>query len=191
MAIRHQGGTGRDPAAAGRPQRAFDDPGGAGLRPSAERICRARSGRSRPRRLCAENRQPSGKKGRTLLADSRGRDAEPARRPRRGSFGRGLQGRRQADPLSRLLLPHPHAAGRRRSGRRLRLSGEGQDERRLRADRRAGGIWQFRHHDLHGQSRRHRVSEGSRAEDRRSSQPRSTPSRRTRLGRRSTIRSNI
>ena len=105
-----------------------------------------------------------GKKGRTLSADNRGRDAEPARRPRRGSFGRGLQGRRQADPLSRLLLPHPHAAGRRRSRRRLRLSGEGQDERRLRAHRCAGGIRQFRHHDLHGQSRRHGIPEGSWAE---------------------------
>ena len=74
----------------------------------------------------------------------------------------GYRAGRQADPLSRLLLPHPQAPGRRRHGRRLRLRGQRQDDRRLRADRLSRPIRQFRHHDLHRQSGRHGVSEGFR-----------------------------
>lgn len=46
--------------------------------------------------------------------------------------------------------------------RRARLRGQGQDDRRLCADRLAGGIRQFRRDDLPGQSCRHRLSKGSR-----------------------------
>ena len=52
--------------------------------------------------------------------------------------------------------------GAERLRRRLRLSGQRQDDRRLCAAGLPGRIRQFWHHDLHGQSRRHGVPEGSR-----------------------------
>ena len=49
------------------------------------------------------------------------------------------------------------------TGDKLTAALDQQDWGRLRPDRHSSRVWQFRHHDFHGQSRRDRAREGSRA----------------------------
>ena len=135
MAVRHQGRARRDLAPPHRPQRALRHPSEPRLCPGAERICLARSGGLGPRCLCAEDRKPVPER----RTDFIGRPPRERSRARLAISLRRLQPKAtrpaEADPLSWLLLPYPHTPGRGRSRRRLRLSRQGQDDRRLCAAR--------------------------------------------------------
>ena len=149
------------------------------------------------RRVLAEVSMRSGSSSRPgqRRTDSIGRPqkerAEPAGRSGGAGFSRGLQGRQHANPLSRLFLPHPDAARRDcSSGGAYDYLVNGKMIGGFALHRLSSRIRQFRHHDLHGQSGRHGVSEGPRRAHRKDRAQGSRPSRRTRLaeGRRQAVK---
>ena len=75
---------------------------------------------------------------------------------------------REARALRRLLLPHPHRAGTRRSGRRFLLPDQRPHDRGPRDGRLARELWRHRRRDVHLRRERGRLPKRPRAEHSRS-----------------------
>ena len=140
----------------------------------------------RRRTSCCSTRRKwsaQGQARRPVLSHARGRAPSPLGQLFASAKAAGTRAtRRQAGPVSRLLLPHPQGAGAGCEGRRLRLRGARQDDRRVRDGGLPGDLRQFGHHDLHRQPRWHGVREGPGAQDGRDRRRRSPSSIPTRAG---------
>ena len=113
------------------------------------------------------------------------RDPSPLGELAAQASAEGYKVARAGGALSRLLLSNFEGAGIQRAGRSSELRRQGKDDRRLRADRLSRRVRKFRRHDLHGQSCRYRLPEGSRNHVPTASPSASTCSIRIRPGRRS------
>ena len=154
-----------------RAQRARRDPHQRRPTWTAQRLyARQRARRQAGRPLRAPLRQRGRHRERAVLAG----DAAASRTARSGRWSRRRRrraapldtGRRGADPVPRLLLPRPRAAGRVGAGRGAELRRRRRDVGRVRPDRVARGVRRHRHHHLHRQPGRRRVREGPRARHR-------------------------
>ena len=139
----------------------------AGLRRRAARVRIARPRRRRRAAVRSQARQQPGQVRRPVLAgrceqERGGEPVRPADRAKRRLPRRTQQGR----PVPRLPLPHPHAPGPGRGRRRLQLHDQRPPDRRLRDGGLARPVRRERRDDLHRQSQRQDLREGSRPKHR-------------------------
>ena len=169
MALRHRSGNGRSDCAPDRTQRARGDRDLSNLCRCAAALRSAGTRWQTCGPLREELSQRAGQGKWTVLARGARSEAESAGRSR-GAGGRARaparHERRATLHVSRLLLQNPDRAGTGRLRRSKELRRERRHVWRLCARRMARAVRRHRCDDVHRQSRRHPLSEGSGTRDR-------------------------